>query len=274
MLNDPILIDDWHPVVEAAQLERAPVLAARLLGEDLVIWRDGAGYHAWQDLCMHRGARLSGGRVAGGCLVCPYHGWTYNAEGRCVRIPAHPDQAPPAKARAKTYQVRERYGLLWASLGAPAHDVPPFPEWGQPGFAGAENVARGGYTLVDADGELQVVLMATGSEVEVALAARDQLQAEGIGTRVVSMPCLEWFDAQDAEYRRSVLPAGVAKVSVEAGIAMGWRDYVGDAGEIVSVDHFGESAAGTRLFTKYGFTAENIAAHAKTSLARLNKELA
>ena len=137
MLNDPILIDDWHPVAEAAQLERVPVLAARLLGEDLVIWRDGAGYHAWQDLCMHRGARLSGGRVAGGCLVCPYHGWTYNAEGRCVRIPAHPDQAPPAKARAKTYQVRERYGLLWASLGAPAHDVPPFPEWGQPGFAGA-----------------------------------------------------------------------------------------------------------------------------------------
>jgi transketolase len=144
----------------------------------------------------------------------------------------------------------------------------------QPGYAGAENLARGGYTLVDAAGDLQVVLLATGSEVEVALAARDQLEADGIGTRVVSMPCLEWFDAQDAEYRASVLPSGVAKVSVEAGVAMGWRDYVGDAGEIVAIDHFGESAGGSRLFVKYGFTAENITAHAKAALARMNKELA
>lgn len=137
MLNDPILLNDWHPVAEAAQLDHTPVLAARLLGEDLVLWRDGERCHAWQDLCIHRGARLSGGRVAGGCLICPYHGWEYGADGRCVRIPAHPEQAPPAKARAKAYQVRERYGLLWACLGQPAHDIPPFPEWGQPGFTGA-----------------------------------------------------------------------------------------------------------------------------------------
>ncbi|MGC3995961.1 MAG: transketolase [Propionicimonas sp.] len=135
------------------------------------------------------------------------------------------------------------------------------------GVAPASDLVKGAYTLVDADGDLQVVLIATGSEVEVALAARDQLQAEGIGTRVVSAPCLEWFNAESPEYRESVLPAGVAKVSVEAGIAMGWREYVGPTGEIVSVDHFGESASGALLFTKYGFTAENVAAHARTALA-------
>jgi transketolase len=138
-----------------------------------------------------------------------------------------------------------------------------------PGVGAASEIAKGGYTLVDADGELKVVLIATGSEVSVALAARDALQAEGIGTRVVSMTCTEWFDAQDAGYRDSVLPAGVAKVSIEAGSPMGWREYVGDAGEIVAIDHFGESAAGGLLFTRYGFTAENVAAHAKTALGRV-----
>jgi len=137
------------------------------------------------------------------------------------------------------------------------------------GVAAASEIAKGGYTLVDADGELKVVLIATGSEVSVALEARDALQAEGIGTRVVSMTCTEWFDAQDAAYRASVLPAGVAKVSIEAGSPVGWREYVGDAGEIVAIDHFGESAAGGLLFAKYGFTAENIAAKAKLSLSRL-----
>ena len=138
----------------------------------------------------------------------------------------------------------------------------------QPGYAPATDVAKGGYTLVDASGELKVVLIATGSEVEVALAARDQLQAEGVGTRVVSMPCTEWFSDQPCDYRKQVLPAGVAKVAVEAGVPMGWREYVGDSGEIVAIDHFGESASGGRLFTKYGFTADNVAAHARTVYAR------
>lgn len=113
------------------------------------------------------------------------------------------------------------------------------------------------------------MLIATGSEVEPALGARDLLQADGIGTRVVSMPCTEWFDAQDAAYRTSVLPAGVAKVAIEAGVPQGWRDYVGDTGEIISINHFGESAAANRLFTKYGFTPDNIATHAKTALAKV-----
>jgi transketolase len=137
------------------------------------------------------------------------------------------------------------------------------------GVAAASEIAKGGYTLVDADGELKVVLIATGSEVSVALEARDALQAEGVGTRVVSMTCTEWFDAQDAAYRASVLPAGVARVSIEAGSPVGWREYVGDAGEIVAIDHFGESAAGGLLFAKYGFTAENVAAKAKLALSRL-----
>ena len=138
----------------------------------------------------------------------------------------------------------------------------------QPGVAPASDLAKGGYTLVDADGDLKVVIIATGSEVEVALGARDLLQADGIGTRVVSMPCQEWFNAQDASYRSAVLPAGVAKVSVEAGVSMGWREYVGDAGEIVALDHFGESASGAVLFEKFGFTADNVADHARTALGR------
>ncbi len=137
------------------------------------------------------------------------------------------------------------------------------------GVAPATDVAKGAYTLVDADGELTVVLIATGSEVSVALAARDLLQAEGIGTRVVSAPCLEWFNAQPAEYRDSVLPAHAAKVAVEAGVPFGWRDYVGADGEIVGIDHFGESASGSVLFAKYGFTGENVAAHAKLAVSRL-----
>jgi transketolase len=137
------------------------------------------------------------------------------------------------------------------------------------GVAPATDMAKGAYTLLDAEGELKVVIIATGSEVSVAVEARDALQAEGIGTRVVSAPCLEWFNAQSADYRAAVLPEGVAKVSVEAGVSSGWREYVGQAGEIVAIDHFGESASGTVLFAKYGFTAENVASKAKLALSRL-----
>ncbi|MEA5054738.1 MAG: transketolase [Propionicimonas sp.] len=138
----------------------------------------------------------------------------------------------------------------------------------EPADGAREGFAKGGYVLAEAStGAPQVVLLATGSEVSVALAARDLLQAEGVATRVVSLPCLEWFAAQPADYREQVIPGSAAKVSVEAGIAMGWREYVGQTGEIVSVDHFGESAAGPLLLAKYGFTAENVAAKARTALA-------
>ena len=137
-------------------------------------------------------------------------------------------------------------------------------------LAGADGVARGGYVLADAEnGEPKVILIATGSEVPVALAARARLAAEGIATRVVSMPCREWFDAQEPAYRQSVLPPDVhARVSVEAGIAMPWRDLVGPMGECVSLEHFGASAPYQILFEQYGFTPDNVVAAARASLAR------
>lgn len=135
MITDPVLVHDWHPVATPAQVDAQGRLGVRLLGVDLVLWKSPEGYRAWRDLCVHRGARLSQGTVEDGCLRCPYHGWTYDGSGACVRIPAHPDQHPPAKAHAQVYRVVERHGLLWASLGDPAHDVPAFPEWGAVGYA-------------------------------------------------------------------------------------------------------------------------------------------
>lgn len=134
MIHDPVLIHDWHPVATLTQLEAQPVLGARLLGEDIVVWKSSDGVHAWQDLCIHRGTRLSLGKVTGNELICPYHGWAYNAEGRCVRIPAHPHQAPPTKAVAQTYRAQVRYGLVWVALGEPQHDIAPFPEWDDPAY--------------------------------------------------------------------------------------------------------------------------------------------
>ena len=137
----------------------------------------------------------------------------------------------------------------------------------------AEGLARGGYVLEDAaSGVPQVILIATGSELHLAVQARASLESEGIGTRVVSMPCVEWFDAQDSDYRESVLPSAVrARVSVEAGIAMPWHRFVGDAGRSVSIEHFGASADQATLFEKFGFTGETVAAAARESLAAVEK---
>ncbi len=133
----------------------------------------------------------------------------------------------------------------------------------------AAGVARGGYVLAEATGgEPEVLLVATGSEVQVAMAAREQLQADGVATRVVSMPCREWFDAQDDTYRDAVLPPAVrARVSVEAGVAMGWRELVGDAGRSIAIEHFGASADAATLFREFGFTPEAVAAAARASIA-------
>ncbi|GGR67855.1 transketolase [Nocardioides luteus] len=150
--------------------------------------------------------------------------------------------------------------------------VPTFPR-GEDGFATTEGVAKGGYVLLDSPTDnVDVVLLATGSEVQYAVAARETLAAENIGARVVSMPCLEWFDAQDQNYRDSVIPPQVkARVSVEAGVKQGWREYVGDAGRMVSLEHFGASASGSLLFKEYGFTPEAVVTAAKESLAAINK---
>ena len=122
-------------------------------------------------------------------------------------------------------------------------------------------------------GPAEVILIGTGSEVQIAVAAREQLQAQGIATRVVSMPCVEWFSEEDRAYRDEVLPPAVrARVSVEAGIGLGWRAFVGDLGECVSLEHFGASADYQVLYEKFGFTAEHVVQAARTSLARVRKE--
>ena len=116
----------------------------------------------------------------------------------------------------------------------------------------------------------EAIVIATGSEVQIALAARERLEAEGIATRVVSMPCQEWFLAQDEAYREEVLPAAVrARVSVEAGIAMPWRAFVGDAGECVSLEHYGASAPFQVLYEQFGLTTDEVVAAARRSLARV-----
>ncbi|WP_422935181.1 transketolase [Sinomonas sp. P47F7] len=149
------------------------------------------------------------------------------------------------------------------------------PTWdrGEGGFGDVSGVAKGGYVLAEAqrdgaDVTPDVILIGTGSEVQLAVAAREALAAEGIAARVVSMPCVEWFKAQDSAYRESVLPAAVkARVSVEAGLALGWREFVGDAGRTVSLEHYGASADYKTLFREFGITAEAVTQAAKDSIA-------
>ena len=159
-------------------------------------------------------------------------------------------------------------GIVLTRQNLPVYDRPA-----DGGTGDASGVARGAYVLAEAiaDGAAatpEVLLLATGSEVQLAMEAREALQADGIATRVVSLPCLEWFAKQDAAYRESVLPAAVkARVSVEAGIGQGWRELVGDAGRIVSLEHFGASADYKTLYREFGLTPEAVAAAARESLA-------
>jgi transketolase len=133
-------------------------------------------------------------------------------------------------------------------------------------YASADGAARGAYVMADGT---DVILIGTGSEVQIAVAARELLAAEGISARVVSMPCTEWFSLQDASYQEDVLPATMrARVSVEAGITAPWRIYVGDAGESIGVDHYGASAAAAVIYKEFGITAEAVVAAAKASIAK------
>ncbi|MFJ5989511.1 transketolase [Lentzea sp. NPDC092896] len=133
----------------------------------------------------------------------------------------------------------------------------------------AEGVKRGGYVLFGDDNP-EIVIIGTGSELQIAAEAGKALQADGVAVRVVSMPSIEWFEKQDAEYRESVIPSSVkARVAVEAGIAQPWYRYVGDNGEIVSIEHFGASADYQVLFKEFGFTTENVVAAARRSLDRV-----
>lgn len=130
----------------------------------------------------------------------------------------------------------------------------------------ASGVDKGAYILKEASTTPRVVIIATGSEVGIALDARTALEAEGISTRVVSAPCLEWFNEETESYRSSVIPTTALRVSVEAGIAQGWREYVGDSGIVISLDHFGASAGAGKLFSEFGFSAERIVSDIKKAL--------
>ncbi len=150
---------------------------------------------------------------------------------------------------------RKPTGLVLSRQNLPTYDANP-------------DVAKGGYIRVDAsNGEPKVLLLATGSEVQLAVGAAEQLESEGIPARVVSLPCFEWFAEQDDAYRESVIPSAVkARVSVEAGLATPWYRLIGDNGVAVSLEHYGESADGALLMKKFGFTVENVVAAAKKSL--------
>lgn len=145
MLTDPVLLNDWHVVAYAPAIPEGKPVAVRLLGEDIVLWRVGETIHAWRDLCLHRGARLSLGKVENQCLVCPYHGWTYDQTGQCIRFPAHPQQKPPTTAHATVYKVIQRYDWVWVSAGNPEHEPPAFPQWNDASF---HKVHCGPYTML------------------------------------------------------------------------------------------------------------------------------
>ncbi|TGB15254.1 transketolase [Streptomyces sp. MZ04] len=161
------------------------------------------------------------------------------------------------KRYTKVFGKGAPHGLALTRQGVPTYDREV-----------TEGAAKGGYVLFEADGPApEVVLIGTGSEVHLAVEAREQLQAAGVPTRVVSMPCVEWFEEQDQSYRDSVLPPSVkARVAVEAGIGLTWHRFVGDAGRIVSLEHFGASADGKVLFREFGFTADAVTAAARAAL--------
>ncbi|MEO3977102.1 transketolase [Streptomyces sp. CAU 1734] len=174
----------------------------------------------------------------------------------------------PADANETAIAWREILKRYTKKFGVGAPHGLALTRQGVPTYERNENAARGGYVLFEAEGgDPEVVLIGTGSEVQLAVEARERLQADGVPARVVSMPSVEWFEEQDQEYRDSVLPPAVrARVAVEAGIGLTWHRYVGDAGRIVSLEHFGASADAKVLFREFGFTAEAVTAAARESL--------
>ncbi|MFI0806712.1 transketolase [Streptomyces echinatus] len=206
--------------------------------------------------------------------------WTHDSIGLGEDGPTHQPVEHLASLRAipglnvvRPADANET-AIAWAEI-LKRHATHPAPHGlaltrqGVPVYAPNEDAAKGGYVLRESSTEVpEVVIIATGSEVRLAVAARERLEAEGIGTRVVSMPSVEWFEEQPRAYRERVLPPAVrARVAVEAGIGLTWYRYVGDAGRVVSLEHFGASADAQTLFAEFGFTPENVAAAARDSLA-------
>ncbi|MYW18625.1 transketolase [Streptomyces sp. SID2955] len=206
--------------------------------------------------------------------------WTHDSIGLGEDGPTHQPVEHLASLRAipglnvvRPADANET-AIAWAEI-LKRHATHPAPHGlaltrqGVPVYAPDEDAAKGGYVLRESSTEVpEVIIIATGSEVHLAVAAREALEAGGTGTRVVSMPCVEWFEEQPREYRERVLPPAVrARVAVEAGIGLTWHRFVGDAGRIVSLEHFGASADATTLFAEFGFTPESVAAAARESLA-------
>ena len=169
------------------------------------------------------------------------------------------DANETAHAWAQILRTKNRPAALILSR----QNLPILDRSDESGFAAASNTALGGYVLKEASGEPKVVLVGTGSELQVAVEAAKTLEADGIPARVVSLPCVEWFQAQDDEYREQVLPASVPKVVIEAGVPVGWKDLIGANTEAIGIDHFGASADGALLFEKFGITADAAVAKAK-----------
>ncbi|MFI1564950.1 transketolase [Streptomyces sp. NPDC020490] len=206
--------------------------------------------------------------------------WTHDSIGLGEDGPTHQPVEHLASLRAipglnvvRPADANET-AVAWAEI-LERHATRPAPHGlaltrqGVPAYAPNPDAAKGGYVLRESSTTApEVILIATGSEVQLAVAACELLEADGVGTRVVSMPSVEWFEEQPREYRERVLPPRVrARVAVEAGIGLTWHRFVGDAGRIVSLEHFGASAAAGTLFAEFGFTPENVVAAARESLA-------
>jgi len=206
--------------------------------------------------------------------------WTHDSIGLGEDGPTHQPVEHLASLRAipglnvvRPADANET-ALVWAEI-LRRHATRPAPHGlalsrqSLPAYPPNPDAAKGGYVLLDSASDVpDVVLIATGSEVRLAVDAREALRAEGIDARVVSMPSVEWFEEQPRAYRDQVLPPSVrARVAVEAGIGLTWHRFVGDAGRIVSLEHFGASADAGTLFAEYGLTAENVAAAARESVA-------
>jgi transketolase len=210
--------------------------------------------------------------------------WTHDSIGLGEDGPTHQPVEHLSALRAipglDVVRPADANETAWAWRGALEHTDRPtalalsrqnLPTVDRATLGSAEGVLKGGYILADAgNGQPNVIIIGTGSEVATCLIARERLEADGVPTRVVSMPCQEWFLEQDEAYRERVLPRGVkARVSVEAGIAMSWDRIVGDAGESVSIEHFGASAPYQVLFEQFGFTPDRVIAAARASLSRI-----
>jgi transketolase len=248
-------------------------------------------------IALHGGTRVFGGTfltfsdyMRGAVRLAALMGlpvtyvWTHDSIGLGEDGPTHQPIEHLAALRAipgldvvrpaDATEVTEAWRTIMLRTNRPAGLVlsrQNLPVLDRSAYGGADGVARGAYVLAEAgSGAPEVILIATGSEVEIALQARERLEAEGTPTRVVSMPCREWFEEQDDAYRQEVLPPAIrARVSVEAAVALGWRDFVGGDGECIALDHYGASAPYQVLYEQFGITAVRVVAAAHASLSKV-----